>query len=205
MAALPAITDANAFHITRHVMAGERVVTPGLREAKAVMLVTGGHKDVWIAPATFDIYSEFSDRPRSQVFPALAPAVMSTLMRAMGIARLNGATVGLVQNHRVLGAFFCRRSAVWIVPTAARIRIAVRPIPDHVDIDGLPMPISSEGSWSLPALLPNEPPRPRRYLDNVDKWPCPHCGEAPVRFRVLRCDALVCLECGRSSNSRLAR
>jgi hypothetical protein len=169
--------------------------------AKLVNKIATQPCDVRLRPGRFELWHLARCRHHQYKFEAAAP-VLFQLMRLLGVTRVAGPHVGLMQRAG-LGSHFPEHDerAVWIVPSANEIEIFVREAPSNVRGPHVALPAPSSGPWAVPvACTRNEVSYTRASSE------CPHCRTRPDFFRELpNQGALVCTNCGRSFAVRASR
>ena len=181
------------------VLQGLVDVELGAPTMKMVHIVTGSPCDVLLVPYG-PVEVQFLSRPKGRphtYVPRVGPGLVADVMRGLGVRRVVAPIVGVLAEATERGPFRRWPLAAWVVPEEGRLVILLREATGSPPMAAMAIP--SDGPWALPSPVPPAAPREKRWVESGRA--CPHCGEHPETFRVLR-DAWVCEVCGRSFPSR---
>jgi hypothetical protein len=182
------------------VLAGRSRPAHDAASVRLVSRVAAHACDVRLRPGRFELWQLSRGSHHQYRFESAAP-VLHQLMKLLGVTRIAGPHVGLLQRTG-LGSHFeaHQERAVWIVPDANEIELFVREAPKERG-PRVAVPAPATGPWAVPA------PCLRKEVSYAEaNSPCPHCGDQPAFFRELPSQsALVCPSCGRSFGLRKSR
>jgi hypothetical protein len=165
--------------------------------ARLVSQIAAHPCDVRLRPGRFELWQLSRSRHHQYRFESAGP-VLHQLMKLLGVARIAGPHVGLLQRTG-LGSHFeaHQERAVWIVPVESEIELFVREAP-KVRGPRVAVPAPATGPWAIPHPCTRQEVSYARASSS-----CPHCGGRPAFFRELPSQsALVCPNCGRSFGLR---
>jgi rubredoxin len=194
--------DPRHLELARAILRGQSYEPHDISIGKMLWFVLdSAGADTWIGAEEIKLRFVGS-REVHRYFLDLAPGVVWDLLGRLGVARIEGPTVGVLRGAGARVWWHVRSThdmLVWIVPTPDEIVIHTRPIGGAGECETGPIPDS--GPFALPAVeppvFPDRPSAPE-FAELSEPLSCPHCGKFSSRYRRLSGGWFVCRSCGRS-------